>query len=97
MFSICFRADERQRYLEAAFTAPEELLDELNVPVGILGIKRKYFDPMLKPKEISTTKKRDSIMKPIPEFVIPTKEKQMYVIFVCHEFVRHIGTSLTKS
>nr|CAI5855487.1 unnamed protein product [Callosobruchus analis] len=65
--------DDRQNYLEIAYAAPEELLEPLGVPVGILGIPRKYFDATLKPRELSTTR-RDSIMKPIPEFVIPKKK-----------------------
>ncbi|VEN39501.1 unnamed protein product [Callosobruchus maculatus] len=66
--------DDRQNYLEIAYAAPEELLEPLGVPVGILGIPRKYFDATLKPRELSTTR-RDSIMKPIPEFVIPKKKR----------------------
>ncbi|CAH2020601.1 unnamed protein product [Acanthoscelides obtectus] len=65
--------DNRQNYLEIAYAAPEELLEPLGVPVGILGIPRKYFDATLKPRELSTTR-RDSIMKPIPEFLIPKRK-----------------------
>ncbi|KAJ8920497.1 hypothetical protein NQ315_005366 [Exocentrus adspersus] len=64
------RQDERQLYLEAAYSAPEEYLESLQVPVGILGIPRKYFDAMLKPIELSTTRKM-SLIKPIPDFIIP--------------------------
>lgn len=59
--------------MEAAYTAPEDLLEELNIGVGILGVPRRHLTAMLKPKEISTIKKRDSIMKPTPEFCIPAK------------------------
>ncbi|XP_023021381.1 protein phosphatase 1 regulatory subunit 36 isoform X2 [Leptinotarsa decemlineata] len=65
--------DERQQFLEAAYAAPEELLENLQIGIGILGKPRKFFDPFLKPMEISTTKKRGSVMKPIPEFVIPPR------------------------
>lgn len=60
----------RQMYLEAAYSAPEEYLEKLQVPVGILGIPRKYFDVMLKPRELSTTR-RISTIKPIPDFDLP--------------------------
>ncbi|CAG9818264.1 unnamed protein product [Phaedon cochleariae] len=66
--------DERQIYLEAAYIAPEEMLEELGIGIGILGVPRKYLDTELKPKEISTTQRRVSIMKPIPEFVIPPRK-----------------------
>lgn len=66
--------DSRQEYLNAAYTAPEELLEELNIGIGILGVPRRYLTDTLKPKEISTTKQRQSIMKPIPEFLIPPKQ-----------------------
>nr|CAH7745062.1 unnamed protein product [Callosobruchus chinensis] len=65
--------DDRQNYLEIAYAAPEELLEPLGVPVGILGLPRRYFDATLKPRELSTTR-RDSIMKSIAEFVIPKKK-----------------------
>ncbi|XP_018580026.1 uncharacterized protein LOC108917761 [Anoplophora glabripennis] len=62
--------DRRQVFLEAAYSAPEEQLEKLQVPVGILGIPRKYFDPMLKPRELSTTR-RMSTMRAIPDFILP--------------------------
>lgn len=63
--------------MEAAYSAPEESLEKLEVPVGILGIPRKYFDAMLKPRELSTTR-RISTIKPIPDFVMP--------VFVPYEY-----------
>ncbi|KAJ8936898.1 hypothetical protein NQ318_010925 [Aromia moschata] len=66
-------SDARQRYLEAAYSAPEELLEKLEVPVGVLGVQRRYMDPMLKPKEVASTRRRQSTMKPIPEFVLPPR------------------------
>ncbi|CAG9769540.1 unnamed protein product [Ceutorhynchus assimilis] len=65
-------ADTRIRYLEIAYAAPEELLVENNIAVGVLGVERKYLDTVLKPKDISTTKKRTSLMK-IGEFNIPPR------------------------
>ncbi|KAJ8943697.1 hypothetical protein NQ314_009670, partial [Rhamnusium bicolor] len=64
--------EARQTYLEAAYTAPEELLWDMRIPVGILGVPRKYLDAMLKVKEIPTRKKKNA-MRPIPEFVLPPK------------------------
>ncbi|XP_050299256.1 uncharacterized protein LOC126738127 [Anthonomus grandis grandis] len=65
-------ADARIRYLEIAYAAPEELLVEAGIAVGILGVQRKYLDAMLKPLDISTTVKRTSLMK-IGQFNIPPK------------------------
>ncbi|KAJ8984696.1 hypothetical protein NQ317_004955 [Molorchus minor] len=67
------QSDPRQAYLEAAYTAPEDMLEELGVPVGVLGVPRKYLDAMLKPKEVVSTRRRQSTMKPIQEFVLPPK------------------------
>lgn len=61
---------ERITYLEIAYTAPEELLQDLNVGVGLLGVPRKFLDPLLN-EDLQSTKKRSSIMKPIPDFAIP--------------------------
>ncbi|ERL90814.1 hypothetical protein D910_08160 [Dendroctonus ponderosae] len=65
-------ADQRIRYLEIAYAAPEELLVQSRIAVGVLGVERKYLDVMLKPRNISTTVKRTSVMK-IGEFKIPPK------------------------
>ncbi|RZC40460.1 PPPI inhib domain containing protein [Asbolus verrucosus] len=43
--------EERIAYLEAAYTAPEEQLFDLKVGVGILGVSKDYFNPILMPKE----------------------------------------------
>lgn len=37
--------------MEAAFTAPEEILFDINVGVGILGLSKDYLNPILMPKE----------------------------------------------
>ncbi|XP_030753095.1 uncharacterized protein LOC115880109 [Sitophilus oryzae] len=66
-------ADERIRYLEIAYAAPEELLVESGIAVGVLGVDRKYLDTILKPKEISTTVKISSLMK-IGEFNLPPRK-----------------------
>ncbi|XP_076250439.1 uncharacterized protein LOC143190175 [Rhynchophorus ferrugineus] len=65
-------ADARIKYLEIAYAAPEELLVESGISVGVLGVERRYLDPVLKPKEISTTVKISSVMK-IGDFVLPPK------------------------
>lgn len=59
-----FRTDERLEYLEAAYMAPEELLPELKVTVGILGLPRNQFNVLLK----ETTK-----MLEIPLVQLPPK------------------------
>ncbi|XP_060525300.1 uncharacterized protein LOC132701435 [Cylas formicarius] len=68
--------DERTRYLEIAYTAPEELLVDLNVGVGVLGVERRYLDSMLKPREISTTVKRTSIMR-VADFNMPPRSRKL--------------------
>ncbi|XP_015832912.1 uncharacterized protein LOC660702 isoform X1 [Tribolium castaneum] len=42
---------ERIAYLEAAYTAPEEILFDIQVGVGILGLSKDYLNPILMPKE----------------------------------------------
>ncbi|CAG9854596.1 unnamed protein product [Phyllotreta striolata] len=61
---------DRITFLEIAYTAPEELLEELFVGVGILGVPKKFLDPLLN-EDFQSTKKRSSVMKPIPSFAIP--------------------------
>ncbi|KAH1028386.1 hypothetical protein HUJ05_001741 [Dendroctonus ponderosae] len=70
-------ADQRIRYLEIAYAAPEELLVQSRIAVGVLGVERKYLDVMLKPRNISTTVKRTSVMK-IGEFKIPPKSSSKH-------------------
>lgn len=41
--------DARVKYFEAAYSAPEELLEDLCVTVGILGLPRSEMDAMLSP------------------------------------------------
>ncbi|KAL1508950.1 hypothetical protein ABEB36_003764 [Hypothenemus hampei] len=65
-------ADERIRYLEIAYAAPEEMLVNVGIAVGVLGVQRKYLDAMLKPLEIFPADKQTSLMK-IGEFKIPSK------------------------
>jgi len=58
--------------LEIAYAAPEELLETSGVSLGVLGVRRKYLDPLLKPKDISTTGKRTSVLK-VGMFNLPPK------------------------
>ncbi|XP_057665486.1 uncharacterized protein LOC130899514 [Diorhabda carinulata] len=70
---------ERLDYLRMAYTAPEDLLEELEVGVGILGVPRKFLDPMLN-EELMTTKKRSSVMKPVPDFMMPPQTPYDYTM-----------------
>ncbi|CAG9832661.1 unnamed protein product [Diabrotica balteata] len=68
---------ERLDYLRMAYTVPEELLEELEVGVGILGVPKKFLDPVLN-EELMTTRKRSSVMKPVPDFVMPPQTPYDY-------------------
>ncbi|XP_066247212.1 protein phosphatase 1 regulatory subunit 36-like [Euwallacea similis] len=63
-------ADERIRYLELALAAPEEILEDSRIAIGVLGMRRKYLDAMLNPKEIFKTEERTNLKK-VGDFRIP--------------------------
>lgn len=73
---ICnlFSPDERLQYLQAAYSAPEEMLLDLKVRVGLLGVPRKEFDPMLTQRE-RTSKTFNKPISEAPEFKLPTRIK----------------------
>lgn len=73
IFKIFFSSsDERIRYLEIAYAAPEELLLEYRVTVGILGIPRDELDPILMPKE-RTSEDINKEVRELPKFKIPPR------------------------
>lgn len=49
--SFFLRVYQRVSYLESLYTAPEELLSNFEVSVGILGLDRGILNPILQPKE----------------------------------------------
>lgn len=61
-----------------AYTAPEEILLELGVTVGILGLPRDELDPMLmaKPKSLENIKVE---ARELPKFQLPPKVHHRYV------------------
>lgn len=73
---IC-RSDERITYLEAAYAAPENELFELGITVGVLGIPREEFDPVLMTRE-RTSKTYCKAPIEVPPFVIPGPTKHRY-------------------
>lgn len=71
-----FSSDERIRYLEIAYAAPEELLIDYGVTVGILGIGRDELDPVLMPKE-RTSEDINKEVRELPKFKIPPRVHHM--------------------
>lgn len=67
-----FRMDERLRYLEIAYAAPEELLLDFGVTIGILGLPRDELDPLLTPKE-RTIDDINKAKRELPKFKLPPK------------------------
>lgn len=67
---ILCSSDERTKYLEIAYTAPEELLLELEVPVGILGYPRSEFDAMM---ALRFSRNDDGSVRVWPRMVIPKR------------------------
>ncbi|GJQ88148.1 hypothetical protein Trydic_g13152 [Trypoxylus dichotomus] len=65
-------SDERIRYLEAAYAAPEELLLGMGVTVGVLGIPRDEYDPVLMTRE-RTSKTFNKPPIEVPPFKIPSR------------------------
>lgn len=60
------------RYLEVAYAAPEELLLESGVTIGILGIPRDDLDPILMPKE-RTCEDINKEVRDLPKFKLPPR------------------------
>lgn len=65
------------RYLEIAYTAPEECLLELGVTVGILGIPRNELEPILTPKE-RTSEDINKEVRELPKFKLPPRVHHKY-------------------
>ncbi|KAK4883521.1 hypothetical protein RN001_006840 [Aquatica leii] len=63
--------DERMKYLEIAFSAPEELLLRNRVLVGMLGLPRGDYDAMLMNLTQSAKKRLTAKPRILPEFKIP--------------------------
>lgn len=66
------------QYLETAYTAPEEVLLELGVTVGILGLPRDELDPMLMTKQKSL-ENMNIEARELPNFQLPPKVHHRYV------------------
>ncbi|KAI4457917.1 hypothetical protein MML48_7g00008317 [Holotrichia oblita] len=64
--------DARINYLEAAYAAPEELLLGMGVTVGVLGIPRDEYDPVLMTRE-RTSKTFNKPPIEVPPFKIPPR------------------------
>lgn len=91
---LLFRTDQRIEFLEICYTAPEELLSEMGVTVGILGKKRSEYDEMLKKREPPKRRRDDSLSYSFVSteateaeedlefqftFIIPNKVQHRYV------------------
>lgn len=68
-----YRTDERLEYLEAAYSAPEELLLALGVAVGLLGMPRDEYDAILLPKEKKKGHRRQTKPREIIPFKLPPR------------------------
>ncbi|XP_066150633.1 protein phosphatase 1 regulatory subunit 36-like [Euwallacea fornicatus] len=78
--------DKRIRYLELALAAPEEILEGSSIAIGVLGVRRRYLDAMLNPKELFTTDETSSLVK-VGDFSIPPKPPFRYLL-VCDTLSR---------
>ncbi|XP_044757275.1 protein phosphatase 1 regulatory subunit 36-like [Coccinella septempunctata] len=71
--------DPRHKFLEIAYTAPEEKLFSLGVGLGLLGYPRDRLDTLLKPRERTKTDVLGEELI-VPPFNLPPKQEYEEII-----------------
>nr|XP_022904193.1 uncharacterized protein LOC111416413 isoform X2 [Onthophagus taurus] len=70
--------DDRIDFIEACYSVPEEHINKMGIALGLLGIPREEFDPVLLSRE-RTSKTYTKKITEIPEFKLPPKTDHSYL------------------
>ncbi|XP_022904192.2 protein phosphatase 1 regulatory subunit 36-like isoform X1 [Onthophagus taurus] len=70
--------DDRIDFIEACYSVPEEQINKMGIALGLLGIPREEFDPVLLSRE-RTSKTYTKKITEIPEFKLPPKTDHSYL------------------